>query len=262
MMKAFELNPRYARWATEIGITCICMRRYEEAEKFLDSSLALAPNQTYAYVRKSLLYLLWRGDLKASRSALEQVMRSDPDETFSGWFFQLLYERDYQKALVWLDSTGMDQREEQAWFWPIAQLRGWLYDLLGDRGRAVAAYECARVLLETKLQAQPDDYLMHGSLGFVYGGLGRKEDAIRAGKQAIELIPVSQDALAGPLCLETLARIYATVDEADASLDLLEHLLEIPSWTSVQALKLDPSFDSLRDHPRFQKLLGQPDRVF
>ena len=83
-----------------------------------------------------------------------------------------------------------------------------------------------------------------------------KEDAIREGKRAIELLPVSKDAVWGPNCVVTLALIYALTGEEDAAIDRIEYLLSIPaSEMSVPLLRIDPRWDPLRNNPRFQKLL-------
>jgi hypothetical protein len=42
-------------------------------------------------------------------------------------------------------------------------------------------------------------------------------------------------------------------------LDLIEILLSIPSDLSVALLRLDPVWDPLRDHPRFQAPLEEYD---
>jgi hypothetical protein len=84
--------------------------------------------------------------------------------------------------------------------------------------------------------------------------LGCKEDAVREGKKAVELLPVSQDAWRGPYRVADLARIYMMVGEHDAAIDQLEYLLSIPGEISIPLLRLDPTWDPLRDNPRFQKM--------
>lgn len=54
---------------------------------------------------------------------------------------------------------------------------------------------------------------------------------------------------------EDRARILAQAGEADAALDEIERLLAGPSWLSVHTLRLDPHWDPIPDHPRFQALL-------
>ena len=89
----------------------------------------------------------------------------------------------------------------------------------------------------------------------VYAGLGRKEDAIRAGKKGVELLPSSKEAWRGAYRLEDLAVIYTKVGELDLAIDHLETLLSIPGDLSVNLIRLDPKWDPLRDHPRFIALL-------
>ena len=80
-------------------------------------------------------------------------------------------------------------------------------------------------------------------------------EAIHQGKRGVELMPVSKDAMDGPDRVLDLAMIYAMVGEQEAALDQIEYVLSIPASFSVQLLRLDPRWDPLRDHPRFQALL-------
>ena len=132
-----------------------------------------------------------------------------------------------------------------------------VYRLLGDDGEARASYEKAKNILERGVQQSPLDPSRHILLGQTYAGLGRKDDAIREGKRAIELRPESQDALDGVRMTLGLAQIYAMVGERDMAISLLEHCVTLPAGVTLNVLKLDPAWDSLRDHPRFQKMIAQ-----
>jgi len=81
--------------------------------------------------------------------------------------------------------------------------------------------------------------------------LGRKEEA----KRAVEILPVAKDALYGAVYVQTLAETYVTVGEYDSAVAKLERLLSIPSLLSVPLLRIDPHWQPLRDHPRFQRLM-------
>jgi hypothetical protein len=50
------------------------------------------------------------------------------------------------------------------------------------------------------------------------------------------------------------------VGEADAAIDQLEYLMSIPAEFGAGALRLDPAWDPLRAHPRFQRLLERAGR--
>ncbi len=66
---------------------------------------------------------------------------------------------------------------------------------------------------------------------------------------------MSKEAWRGAWRAEDLARIYAMVGEYDAAFDRLERLLAVPSNTAVPGLRIDPTWNPLRDHSRFQALL-------
>ena len=140
---------------------------------------------------------------------------------------------------------------------PKAALEGSLYLFLGDKEKAHAAFEQARIVAERLVLDAPDDPGRHAQLGVVLAGLGRKEDAIREGKKAVELLPESEDAFDGPQATAALAEIYAWVGEHDEALRLLDHLLNVPSGLTVWNLKLDPAWDPLRKDPRFQALVDK-----
>ena len=119
-----------------------------------------------------------------------------------------------------------------------------------------AYYDSARGVIASKLRAQPDDPRLHSALGIAYAGLGRKHEAIQEGEKAVELLPASNEAYRGYYRAVDLARIYAMVGERDAAVAQLEHLLSIPGHLTAAWLRLDPTWDPLRDHPRFQRLVG------
>jgi hypothetical protein len=82
-----------------------------------------------------------------------------------------------------------------------------------------------------------------------------KEAAVREGQMAVDLMPMSKDALLASNPLRGLAQIHTMVGDHDAAIDELDYLLSIPSWVSVPSLRLNPMWDPLRSHPLFQKLL-------
>ena len=130
-----------------------------------------------------------------------------------------------------------------------------MYGLLGKPEMARAYYDSARVMLEEKVAAVPDDARYHRGLGIAYAGLGRKNDAIREGELAAKLAPISQDAFYNFPIAISLTRIYVMVGEYEDAIDPLEYLLSIPAELSIPSLRVDPTWDPLRDHPRFQALL-------
>ena len=77
------------------------------------------------------------------------------------------------------------------------------------------------------------------------------------GERGVALQPITQDAYLGPYIQQQLARIYLLVGEPEKALDQLEPLLKVPHNLSPGWLRIDPTWDALRTHPRFQKLIEQ-----
>src|SRR5205823_13382864 len=140
---------------------------------------------------------------------------------------------------------------------PKAFLEGMIYLLQGDKRKAQAELERARLISEKLLREAPGDSARHGQHGLILAALGQKQEAIAEGKRAVELLPETQDALDGPQATATLAQIYAWTGEFDEAFRLLDHLFAVPSNLTVPMLKLDPDWDQLRQDPRFQALIDK-----
>jgi serine/threonine protein kinase/Tfp pilus assembly protein PilF len=257
--KAAELAPQIL--FVGINETLLLLRRYAEAEQHIDHYLNFRPDAAYTYASKSHLYLQWQGNTTKARMALEDASKR-VSLTDNGWIILVtilvdLYDRNYQGALDTLNALPVEIIEFRPFYYPKAQLMAQIYGLTGQKELKRQYYESARDILESKIKEDPDDARLHSSLGIVYGGLDRKEDAIQEGKHAVELLPAKKDALRHKDRLIDLAKIYAMVGEYDKAIDKIEYLLSVPCWLSVPLLKLDPVWDPLRDHPRFQKLVEE-----
>jgi tetratricopeptide (TPR) repeat protein len=137
--------------------------------------------------------------------------------------------------------------------WGIVQAE--LYHLRGETRRAAAYGDSAGIAFEEQSRAAPDDGQRHAFLGLALAYMGRKADAVREGQRGVELAPISLDAYLGPYIQLQLARIYLLVGEPEKALDQLEPLLRVPFYLSPGWLRIDPTFEPLRNHPRFRKLV-------
>jgi serine/threonine-protein kinase len=111
-------------------------------------------------------------------------------------------------------------------------------------------------VLEGRTASRPDDPALRADLAFAYAGLGRREEAIREGRRAVELRPVTKDTWLGVDMLRSLAVVYATLGEADSAVKQLRVLLDVPSWISPAALRADPTWDPIRQHAGFRRLIA------
>jgi serine/threonine-protein kinase len=253
--KVFELDPLAQDFPLEASAVLIRLRRYPEAQKLIDRSLELAPNQVYGYGIKQANIIFWKGDLAEARRVLEKMPDSEPAFSNAFWFHQEFLERNYPAALARLDRIPVEVFQEESRFTPKLLLQADAELLLKQESAAREDYEKARIFLEAKINERPKDAAVHMSLSQTYAGLGRKEDAIREAKLAVDLLPVSRDAFVGPHCLTNLAEVYCRVGEYDKALDEIDHLLSIPSWFSVHELKISPWYDPVRNLPRYKQIV-------
>jgi tetratricopeptide (TPR) repeat protein len=78
--------------------------------------------------------------------------------------------------------------------------------LQGEHAKAQPALERAQIVSEHLLREAPDDPARHAPHGLILAALGQKEEAIKEGKRAVELLPESQDPFDGPQGIAALAR--------------------------------------------------------
>jgi serine/threonine-protein kinase len=247
---AFELSPQDALLPYEIAVTFRFLRRYAEADPYLDLSISLAPDKKIGYQLKAANYVAWLGDTKRAREVLESMPGED-DDALDLW----RYEQDYEAVLDLASSVSEPIIRRQFSVFLPALTAARAHRLMGESELAYASYDSARAILETELDAHPDDCRIHSALGIAYAGLGNKQEAIREGKRGLELCPVSRDALTGAFRVWHLAEIYTMVGGYDEALDQIDYVLSIPNVWSVNNLRLDPIWDPLRDHQRYRALL-------
>jgi Flp pilus assembly protein TadD len=126
-----------------------------------------------------------------------------------------------------------------------------------DEGKARAAFIAARAQQEKVLEHQPHNGRELGLLGLIDAYLGRKEDALREGRRAVELVRAEKDVSVGVWMVTNLAMIAALIGNKDLAFEQLESIIHRPSPLSYGGLKLFPWWDPLRDDPRFEKLLEE-----
>jgi len=260
--KALEYDPNSAVYTFEIAMTYYDMHKYLESERFFDKAISLAPTWPTAYHLKAHLYLSWYGSKEKAQhvyeDALERVTPSDFVSKSQANLERTLWKIIDIKHLK--DLKKISQNHFQSNIEIYYLFKAELYERLEEKDRARAYYDSARIVYENKIKLFYDDYLQHSQVGIAYAGLGMKEKSILEGKEAVDLLPLSKDAKNNPLLRKWLAQIYTMVGEKDAAIDELKDLLLLKkSRTTVTLpwLRIDPTWDPLRDHPRFIKLLKE-----
>ena len=257
--QALVIDPQSAMLAGNLGETYFLLRDYPITEQYYDRAIRLNPEQLEVYAGKAWLYLSWKGDTKMAHSILEessQIFGSKGDILIQyTWVLSLIFESNYPTALRRLQQGELMTFDSPFYTVPKELLYAQIYGLMNQAELEQAYYDSARIILEARVVEQPRDERFHSALGIAYAGLGFKDNAIEAGEQAVELLPIQKEAFRGAYRVADLARIYVMVGEHNAAIDQLEQLLSIPSQISVPLLRIDPIWRPLLDQPRFQKIL-------
>ena len=259
--RAVELDPQNVQVLQQIASSYGLLRRYADQERALDRAIALTSKEGKAELRTSRaeIELDWHADARPLLSTVETILAEDSREAKNiaeTWLRGFLCRRDFDsasRAVAALPAAGCYQ---QTIPFPRSWCEGVVAQLRGDKAAADAAF--ARMRSEAaKLVAEQPDY-PEGLcvLGVADAALGHKEDAIRQGRRAVELLPVTKDAITGPLLVQNLALIYAWTGEKDLAFEHLAIAARVPSYLSYGELRLHPVWDPLRGDPRFEKIVA------
>jgi TolB-like protein/Tfp pilus assembly protein PilF len=263
-----KLDPQNPNTVRELIFTNTAMRRWPEAARWVEQLRAMAPASIVAKIQTGYVEFWWKGDTGLLKSLLNQVPPGvDPDGgvTSVRWEVAML-DRDYAAARRAIDaSTAKELSYTGEGSTPRSFFEGSIALAQGDIAGAQKYFEDARPVFENAAKEAPLSAIRHANLGWLYAFMGRKEDAIREGRRAVELKPESKDAVDGVIVNCYLALIYARVGEKDLAFPLLERLLKTPGAVdsvdysvTINDLKHRWEWDPIRSDPRFQKLLEQP----
>jgi tetratricopeptide (TPR) repeat protein len=242
--------------ADEVAQANSYLRRHEEADRYYDRSIALTPDQIAAYGGKAANLWRWKGDADAARATLERMPEHQSTSAVWAWVLSEGALGDFDSALRRLDAAPFEFFDTSTVaVTPKSMLKGWIYDLKGERENSAAAFAEALPHLERYAQDQPADAFAHSGLALVLSGVGRYEEAIREVEKAAEMLPLAKDAIYGPIIIQQGAVVYTRAGDYDTAIDRAETLMSIPYTTTSTVLRLHPMWAPLRDHPRFQALL-------
>ncbi len=254
--RASELDPRspsiFWRWA----FTHLWMRQPSKAMEVSNRGLAIDPTDLDLILSKVMAHLTM-GDLEGARAVVASAPREVSLTTLVQWlalYYDVYWVLDQAQQELLLHSSRASTAEV-AWSGvPLAVAH--THAMRGEAAQVGRWAEEARRAYAELLAENPDSG-SHVDYGLALAYLGRRDEAVAEGERAVARMPISQNAYNGPYKQHGLVRIHIILGEYDRALDLLEPLMEIPYYLTRAWLSIDPMFDPLRDHPRFQALLEE-----
>ena len=257
--RAIELDPQNTAFLEQIARSYECLRRYADAERALDRAIALVPQDAAMRAKRAEIELHWHADARPLMSTIQAIIAKDSREAKNIaelWLSAALYDRDFDGALRVLAALPIDGCHQETILFPRSWCEGIVARMRGDTASARAAFTSTRNKMAKLVREQPSYAEALCALGMADAALGRKEDAIREGRSAAELLPVAKDAIVGPLLVQNLALIYAWTGEKDLALEQLSIAAKLPGYLSYGQLRLHPDWDPLRGDPRFDKIVA------
>src|SRR5213594_2169116 len=262
---AEKLDPRNVNLLSQHARSYVCLRRFPEALAKLEQILNITPDDTDTLVLKARIAQA-EGDLPRASALLAPLrLGADYANALETQVYQAILESRPGPIITRLKEILTNP--DQALGYYNGELRfwlGWAQEVAGDHASARESWSQARSELEPFLKEQPENLVLMGDLALTNMGLGDNTAALSLVERAIGMMPIEKDALTGPRPLDILARVAARIGEHDRSIATLEKLLSMPYEAPLAAnppltpalLRLDPMFDSLRNNPRFQKLVA------
>jgi TolB-like protein/tRNA A-37 threonylcarbamoyl transferase component Bud32/Tfp pilus assembly protein PilF len=261
MERSIELDPRNVEILQQIALSFEFLRRYADEKLMLDRVLAILPNDAATKAARALVDLNWQGDPSTLHQTIDSIQARDSaaiPQIVDAWLICALAKHDADAARNAVIAFGENRPHLTGDNVPLSRLflEGIIARMTKDDAKALSVFTAARAEQEKTVQAEPNYGPAVCLLGLIDAGLGRKEEALREGRHAVELLPVEKDAINGPAMIKYLAVMAAWLGDNDLACEQLAAVVRFPNSPSYGQLKLLPFWDPLRGDPRFEKIVA------
>jgi len=260
--RAIELDPRNAAILGQVAISYHNLRRYTEQRSAYNRILSFTPNDPFVQAQLGFVDFEEKADSRPYHQVLDSIRHTNPaaiPAISADWLYCALAEHDAADATEALVASG-ENSVLQGWADNVRFSRPFVQGVIArmsnDPAKAETAFAGARAEQEKILQAQPDDPGALCVLGLIDAALGRKDDALREGRRAVELLPMEKDAKHGIAMHKYLAMIAAWVGDKELACEQLTIAVSRPNDLGYGQLKLDPFWDPLRGDRCFEQIVA------
>ena len=265
--QARDRDPRNLSVLWSLFESYLALHEYTKADGTVNDALSVSPSADFFVLARSAIALFRDGDTAPLHSALRKIPRSfDPGGATSTIALRVsLMERDVEEADRVLAACPHEKLDDNGLSGVAGALDGytvpksWYAGLIaqarGNESSARAAFEQAKRAVRDDLVQSPNDAKTLAMLALIHAAVGEKNEALGAATRAGELLPIAKDSFDGPILATTLAAVSARLGEKDSAIQQLESLVGIPNGPTPGTLRVEPEWDSLRDEPRFKKLI-------
>lgn len=251
--KAIELDPRYA--AAYAGCSCAYGQMYQwfsreehyrdKAQELSFKALMYDNNLPEAYTAMGLSYFIW-GKFDEAAESGKKAIELDPDDFIAYWTLgRIHYSTGKLEEALDLFRRVIDI--QPGFYVAYNDLKQTLLKL-GRNEEAEEAYRRVIALMPNYLLRNPDDSRARMFFAVALCDSGKREDAIREGKAAIDSSPGDSVMLYNGACL------YARLGDPERAVAALKQAIAA-GVVNYGWMEQDPDLDSIRDEPEFKALM-------
>ena len=256
--RAATLDLRNPDLLDTLARTYFSLRRYPDNERILERLIELEPDQPAHRLSKADSAFAQRADLGvlALDEALPSSMKDDRGVA-SYRVYYAICARDFAAAEEILSESPNEEMYLDSALVPRQIWTLWLEFIRGNHP-TIERFGGVRERLYQKVETDPTDPYLLVALAKADMALGRSEEGIQEGRRAMEMRPISEDALGGPDIATFVAQLFAWANRLDLAFEQLNILIKIPGRSlNYGDLKTNPAWDPMRKDPRFGKLLAE-----
>lgn len=248
--RALELDPWNPSFIWNMGSSLIYMRRYEEAETFLNQAISVAPGMRTPLFILATAHVLHDGSTERARRILDEIPGPrDERWTMALWDLEV-FDGNHRAALDLVESAGVERWKGV----PTSLCACFNERALGLDAAAKASCAEAVRLLQQDLEEQPRNPFLLAMLAEAATLVGDGAGAARQLELARD-IGLDDAVVAADLAVN-LAWLEMLRGDLDAAVEQLQPVLQTPARISAAVLHGSAEWAPLREHPRFQQLLA------
>jgi len=251
--RAIEVDPEFA--AAHAGFADCCSYLYlyweatrenlEAADSASRKAVQLAPKLAEAHASRGVALSTLRNYPDAEKE-FRAAIRLDAG-LFEAYYFYgraCLAQGKYKEAIAPFESAASVRPED----YQALGFLGAAYTGLGHKAKAAAAYAQCVEVAKQELSVNPGDLRALYMGAIAWARIGRRKEALAWAAKALALDAEDSAVLYNVACL------YAVLHRTEAALNCLRRVVR-SGWRK-ECIKNDPDLSSLRNNPKFQRLLS------
>ena len=258
---ALERDPLDENLISNLALCYAYVRQYRASEQMFQRVIKLAPDLPMVNVQKAVVVdFNERGDTGAVMSALAQLPASQADdrEALSLQLAISISRKEWQQATKLIERLGGDDEGEFGYGSVPLPVDCYSILMVVSQGQLLSpSFAKTREELNNRVQREPANAGLLSSLALVDALLGNKGQANLEAERALELTPVTKDAMHGPEILKNVAAVHVWTGELEKAFTELSSLAKMPKGISYGELKCDQYWAPVRNDPRYEKILSE-----